>query len=212
VTPHVTVGRPAEAIVATADEVDAGLLVVGARGHSALAQILLGSVSTRVVRLATRPVLVARAVAAPPRLARVLVATDFSPASEAALATAVELADETAAIELFHVRHVLGAMDLPGRALERIKLDRELAAAYEERAQAWIRHHQRGGQTLRFVQEAGPVAKHLFSRLVDGEARYDLVALGAHGGHGFARLILGGIAESTVRHAPCSTLIAFQQP
>jgi nucleotide-binding universal stress UspA family protein len=35
----------------------------------------------------------------------------------------------------------------------------------------------------------------------------DLIVVGAHGHRGFRRLLLGSVAESTVRHAPCSVLV-----
>jgi nucleotide-binding universal stress UspA family protein len=53
-------GNPADEIVAYADSIDADLIVVGSRGHGAVASALLGSVSRAVLREARRPVLVAR--------------------------------------------------------------------------------------------------------------------------------------------------------
>jgi nucleotide-binding universal stress UspA family protein len=52
------VGRPAEEILDTADEGDFDLVVLGHRGMGAARRFLMGSVSERVVRHATRPVLV----------------------------------------------------------------------------------------------------------------------------------------------------------
>ncbi|SDY39706.1 Nucleotide-binding universal stress protein, UspA family [Micromonospora pattaloongensis] len=54
---------PARTLVEASRE--AGLLVVGARGHGGLAELLLGSVSQRLVQYARCPVLVARAQSAP---------------------------------------------------------------------------------------------------------------------------------------------------
>lgn len=53
--------EPAEGIVALAEELGAGLVVVGRRGRGRMRRALAGSVSDRVVRRARCPVLVVRA-------------------------------------------------------------------------------------------------------------------------------------------------------
>lgn len=50
-------GGPAHAISRIADEVDADLIVLGTRGHSAVAGLLLGGVTQRLLHIANRPVL-----------------------------------------------------------------------------------------------------------------------------------------------------------
>jgi nucleotide-binding universal stress UspA family protein len=57
---YVRLGRPVEEIVILADEIDAGLVVVGSRGLGGIRRLLLGSVSDGVVRHAHCPVLVVR--------------------------------------------------------------------------------------------------------------------------------------------------------
>ena len=54
-------GDPADEIVTFADDIDADMIVVGSRGHAALASAFLGSVSRAVLHDARRPVLVVRA-------------------------------------------------------------------------------------------------------------------------------------------------------
>ncbi len=57
---HLLEGRADEEIVALAEEIGAGLIVMGSRGHGRLRRALLGSVSDAVVRHAHCPVTIVR--------------------------------------------------------------------------------------------------------------------------------------------------------
>jgi nucleotide-binding universal stress UspA family protein len=57
---HARLGRPDAQIVGVADELGAGLIVLGSRGLGSLRRALMGSVSDSVVRHAHCPVLVVR--------------------------------------------------------------------------------------------------------------------------------------------------------
>jgi nucleotide-binding universal stress UspA family protein len=58
--PHVLTGHPVRDIVRLADELRADLLVIGATGHSALYERMIGSRADRIIQLAQCPVLVAK--------------------------------------------------------------------------------------------------------------------------------------------------------
>jgi nucleotide-binding universal stress UspA family protein len=57
---HLIEGRVAPEIVALAEEIGAGLIVMGSRGQGGIRRALMGSVSDSVVRHAHCPVLVVR--------------------------------------------------------------------------------------------------------------------------------------------------------
>jgi nucleotide-binding universal stress UspA family protein len=57
---HARLGRPDAEIVGLADELGAGLIVLGSRGLGPLRRALMGSVSDSVIRHAHCPVLVVR--------------------------------------------------------------------------------------------------------------------------------------------------------
>lgn len=57
---HLKIGGPVEEIVALAEEIGAGLIVLGSRGVGGVGRALMGSVSESVVRHAHCPVMVVR--------------------------------------------------------------------------------------------------------------------------------------------------------
>jgi nucleotide-binding universal stress UspA family protein len=57
---HLRIGKPDEEIVSQAEELGAGLIVIGSRGVSSIRRALMGSVSDSVVRHARCPVLAVR--------------------------------------------------------------------------------------------------------------------------------------------------------
>jgi nucleotide-binding universal stress UspA family protein len=57
---HIVVGDPAETLARMARERSCDLIVIGSRGMSAVANLLMGSVATKVLHLAEAPVLLVR--------------------------------------------------------------------------------------------------------------------------------------------------------
>jgi nucleotide-binding universal stress UspA family protein len=60
VSTTVLYGSPAEALAEEAAASDIGMVVVGSRGHGAVARMFLGSVSDRLVHISSKPILVVR--------------------------------------------------------------------------------------------------------------------------------------------------------
>jgi len=78
------VGTPAVMLIATADDANAHLIVVGSHGRSALGRLVLGSVSKAIATQSSRSVLVARhVIARGDSPIRVIVGIDGSPSADA---------------------------------------------------------------------------------------------------------------------------------
>jgi nucleotide-binding universal stress UspA family protein len=140
------------------------------------------------------------------RFRRLLFASDFSPASRPAFATAVEMARRLRADLL--VAHVLslvlpvdGLYVTPGfwdtlmdsaRAAAQTELDRLARAA-----------RKRGVPATTLVAEG--LAADQIVRLAKSR-RADFIVMGTHGRSGLSRLVMGSVAARVVAAAPCPVL------
>lgn len=59
-TTHIHVGLPAEVIAHMSDELACNLIIMGTHGRSGVAGLVMGSVATRVLHLASAPVLLVK--------------------------------------------------------------------------------------------------------------------------------------------------------
>jgi len=129
-----------------------------------------------------------------------LVALDFSESSDAALAFAVDLAKATGArLELFHAYHLPIGVDydvsLPGELLPRV---RDAAAARLDEAAEKVRAEG--------IEGRGHVAEGVASEAICDAAKRlgaDLIVMGTRGRSGLEHVLLGSVAEHTLRIAPC---------
>jgi nucleotide-binding universal stress UspA family protein len=200
------IGAPDEVLASAAHDEHADLIVVGTKGHTGVSRFLLGSVANATVRRAPCDVLVVRGAPVRAPFRKPLVATDFSPAAAKALGHAADIVAAGTPIDVVHAWQLpagswgatlLGQARFPWSTVR----DAVLASA-KTQADKLVAEHG-GAIHVELVQ--GPPASVITETAERGG--YDLIVIGAHGHRGFRRLLLGSVAESTVRHAACSTLV-----
>jgi nucleotide-binding universal stress UspA family protein len=209
VATHLATGRAASIIVETAREIAADLMIVGARGHGAIEEAVLGSVSAEVVDRAPCAVLVARR----PSAARILLGTDGSDVAMSA-ATFVGGCGLFATSEV----RVMHAIDVdPAWWLGYTPADATLAIGSYATVASEGRNH---GEELTAIaaarlRDAGLATSTI---TVDGQAAAaivdharswgaDLVVVGTRGNGLLTRLLLGSTARSVMHRAEASVLI-----
>lgn len=135
----------------------------------------------------------------------ILVPTDFSEYADHALAYAVDLAVALdATIHLVHAISV-GMAGLPemGVAYSAMMMESTTKAAQEELEARATRYRDRVAiAPVRIeIGDAREVVDQV-AKLIDA----DLIIMGTHGRRGLRRMLLGSVAETVVRSAPCPVL------
>ena len=209
---HILHAPPADGIVDAARSVGADLILMGTRGLTGLRHVLLGSVAERTVRMAPCPVLTVRsreegAAGAPPvgRFRTLLVPIDFSTHADGALDLAIELAREhRGEIHLVHAYELPAAVTLAyGVAMPQTVWDgvQKAAQARLEQALARVRAAGIAGTTH---LATGPAAEAIAAAAEAQKA--DLIVMPTRGLTGLKHVLLGSVAERTLRTAPCPVL------
>ena len=208
---HLRVGGASEEIVALAEELGAGLIVLGNRGRGGVRRALMGSVSDSVVRHAHCPVLVVRAepIVFP---AKILVATDGSREAELASSSAADLAERTGSeLHVVYVGHMPPVLyESPGATT----LDRDLQSRMQARAEEEAR--TRLDEQVQRVRGAGGEVAGAHTRVGRPDAEIvglaeelgaGLIVLGNRGLGPLRSVLMGSVSDSVVRHARCAVLV-----
>ena len=135
----------------------------------------------------------------------ILVPTDFSPDAEVAVQQAVELAKAfKARVTLLHAYHV----PLPVLPAESYSIPADLIDSVRDAAKSRLAELE--GQVSQSGLEVGSElsAEPPSLAIVDAAERLgvDLIVMGTRGLTGLKHVVLGSIAERTLRHAPCPVL------
>lgn len=195
------IGRAPETIVSTADATGSGIIVTGVARHNHLTDYFIGTAVDYVVQMSKVPVLVVKQRPhGPYRI--MLVATDLSDCSRAALLKAAEMFP-TIPIHLVHAWRVPFAAWLDSH-LMREEVERDARRGLE----AFLDHplitpdvRQRTTARLDFGETEPVVARAL------RESGADLVVLGTHGQSAGGYATIGSTAESLLSWIGADTLM-----
>jgi nucleotide-binding universal stress UspA family protein len=208
---HLIEERIAPGIIGLAEEIGAGLIVIGSRGRGGIRRALMGSVSDTVVRHAHCPVMVVREDehGGDDLPGRILLAVDGSEEASAAARTAVELAERTdSELHMVHVGEVRPVVH-PER--------RGYLARYEviqEEAQNLLK------EQVEEVESAGGTISRAHLRMgrpdeeivvLGEEIGASLIVTGSRGLGGMRRALMGSASDSIVRHAHCPVLVVREE-
>lgn len=199
-------GRAHTEIAAYAEKVSADLVAAGARGENTLMDLFLGSTTSRLLRVATCPVLIVRNPADLP-YRQVLAAVDFSPVSASVVRHALSLAGGAQVQALY----VLGSeVELRLRRAKAdqvditVWLDRQRSEA-EKQLDALLASIENGAAVGRLIQPGFAPAE--ICRCIE-ETHADLVVMGRHGyGGGLQDWMLGSVSKDVALAAACDVLI-----
>jgi len=196
---------PPDAIAAAALKTQADCIIMGTRGLTGIRHAIMGSIAERTLRTAPCPVLTVHGHAqAPPAIARkILVPTDFSAESMAALEMAVEWAGPETEVVLLHAHYDVGLVKplVPEDGLDESATRQHVQARMDEAVRAVAPDDSRISTRVEEGVNESTAILH-----VAGEPGFDLIVMGTHGRTGLKHLVMGSVAEHVLREAKCPTV------
>lgn len=200
-------GHPGKAIAHSAKRERADLLVMGSRGVTEFQPMLLGSVSRKVLLQAPCPVLLVKRPAR--TLKRIVLGTDGSVESWRAVVWLEQLPET--------IRPAVTVVSvIPPLPLEGIRVHAG-ALAVGDQVEGVLRREvqklaSRVAGTLRkagFSAKETVMAGHPGAKLVElaRHEQADLVVVGSRSGRSAQEYFMGSVADTVVKHAPCSVLV-----
>ncbi len=217
--PVVVAGSPADTISSVVEKRNIDLAITATHGRVGLKRFLLGSVTERLIRSISRPILIVRS---PERemnaeeirslsFKRILVGCDFSPDSDNALNYAFSLAQEfEAAIHLVHVIEPFTYRDmlLPETVVDVVKED--LQARLIDKLTSLIPAEARHWCEIKTLCLGGEPFEELVRYAHMNEI--DLIILGVRGRGLVETLLLGSTTDRVIRRASCTVLSVHPMP
>lgn len=207
----VDAGKPHRIIDEVARRDGADLVVIGLGKANTMREKVLGSTADRVVRTASRPVLVVRWTTPDP-YRRIAAAVDFSEVSQAAAGAALRLAPG-AAVAFVHAVEIPPGFEqamlkvgTPQADIERYRRARARDARRQIGAALAELDLPAACATMQIVHGAAGPALLRLSR----SGRTDLLALGTHAGNAISQALMGSVACHVLRAAGCDVLVSVK--
>ncbi|MET8278075.1 universal stress protein [Micromonospora sp. NPDC005174] len=195
VTGQVYDGPPA--LVLQERSAEAGMLVLGSRGHGGFGGLLAGSTAVAVAAHAHCPVVIVRDGTAHGPADPVTVGVDGSEPSLVALGFAAErAAQRRVPLRVLHA-WTPGPNGAAGKADER--------AAVEEAVEPWRRTFPELDLTVDLVG-GGSAAT-----LIEASRSAQLVVVGSRGRGGLAGMLLGSVSQQVIQHAGCPVAVVRER-
>ncbi|MEQ0557980.1 universal stress protein [Amycolatopsis sp. NEAU-NG30] len=186
----------------------AELVVLGSRGLGGFTGLLVGSTAVAVAAHAHCPIAVVRGRtpdAPPPHTGPVIVGTDGSPDSEAAIAFACEEARlrGTALVVVHTWSDVLadGMLRPHPLAEDPVRIAAEERARLAEQVVGWQR------KCLDLPIELEVVRGRPVRTLLDRGEDAQLIVVGSRGRGGFTGMLLGSTSQALIAHSPCPVAV-----
>lgn len=193
--------KPARFVLDAAASIHADLIVVGTHGHSRMAELVLSSVSHRILLHATQPTLIVKGKAR--SVGRVLVAVEGRDDGR-------RIGEWLSAHPFRHPVEVTVLTVVPSIRMaepERMAGFEAWSEGLLKQAEATTKSCAESLRPPHFVASS-TVQKGEPEVLIAEQAKsYDLVVAGSHGRKGLDRFLLGSVSHAIVHRAPCSVLV-----
>lgn len=195
------IGSPAEVILKTADAVGADLIAVGARDQNRLTELVLGSVSHRVLMHATRPTLIVKSDARP--IQRVLIAVEGRPDAER-IKQWLLVHPFVNPVELLILSVVVPLRLADPYNLVGFEAWADRAMSYAEDLVKTVGSELMGS---RYSIGTRVVTGDVASAVAEQAKDMDLVVVASHGRKGLERFLLGSASHAIVHRVHCPILV-----